>query len=73
MDIGRTDLDVFSKTGRVIVSCGFGIPKSFEDGIGCEDLSFDLTRVIKRKLGFRLGISIGRVNGGKIAHDEFGL
>ena len=43
-----TDLDVFSESGRVVVTGGLCITERFEDGVGREDLTLDLGRVVYR-------------------------
>ena len=68
-----TDLNVFSESGRVVVTGGLCISKSFKDRICCQDLSFDFTGLVEGKLGLDLGFRVWRIDRSKISHDEFGL
>ena len=68
-----TDLNVFSESGRVVVTGGLCISEGFKDRICCEDLSFDFTRLVKGKLGLGFGFRIWRIDGSQISHDEFRL
>jgi len=58
---------VFGETGGVVVSRGFGVAESFEEGIGGEDASNDFVRdVVVRGRGTASGSRCGwwRLNGG---------
>ena len=68
-----TYLDVLAETRRVIVSGRFGVTESFKYRVGGQNLSFDFAGLVKRRLGLGLAFGGGRVDGGEITHDEFGL
>ncbi len=68
-----TNLDVLSETRGVVITSRLGVAEGFENGIGSENLSLYLARLVERDLGLGFDLCGRRVDGSEITHNILGL